>query len=256
MLTTINTQRNRLKLNLVTVLPPQQADAKRNRAEVEGRKFLNFISDHALTLTRANMMLMAAAVIYTLYESEWAECPRTKRQITSALAHAFHERNSGMRRSKRYEFSRMSVEIAQHEDAKRLAGEAVRRGPTECAITYLAERFHELAPDVAKLARHFGTERSSGRRNRVRRTSFADSLRKLIEQMLRTDGTIPILAAVDMFLPGLSGAQLIQLAKGLLLRISDDGLRELYEIIARILEHREARQTGFQRALAPSVGPQ
>ena len=44
-----------------------------------------------------------------------------------------------------------------------------------------------------------------------------------------------------MLLSAASGGELLQIVKRLLVRISDDGLRELRELIARTFEHREAR---------------
>jgi hypothetical protein len=197
---------------------------------------LKFISNHATTLNVANTMLLSAAVIY-IRDTLRSEAPKTKRQITAALACAFNETG----RSKRYEFTLLSWQIAENPEARALAAEAVREGSMESAIQHLAEKFGELAPSVAALARHFGMARSSGRREHVRRASFSDCLRKTVEREHRAGASIDVVESMGALLSSASSAELLRVIKRLLTHIGDDGLRELGEIIARTLLHRESR---------------
>jgi hypothetical protein len=199
---------------------------------------LKFIQNHATTLNVANTTLLSAAVIY-IRDPQWAELPKTKRQITAALASAFKE--TAGRRSKRYEFTNLAWQIAQNPEAKTLAAEAVRAGSTVSAIQHLADNFQKLATSVAELARHFGTTRSSGRREHVRRASFPDWLRKAVERARRDGAGIEVVECMNALLSHASAAELLRVIKRLLPQIGDDGLRELGEIIARTLVHRESR---------------
>lgn len=240
----------------ITIFPHPPASDEEPATAINAVNCLKFIATHINTLTAANMTMLSAAVVCVLCESDWAETRKPKREIISALARTFNETpnaNHGAGRSKRYEFAYLACQIAETMEGKALATAAIRGRPMEPAIRNLAEQFRELAPSVAALARHFGTRRSSGRRQDNPQASFLDWLRKAVERALRAGTKIQMIDAVDVLLSAASEVELLQIASRLLMRVSDEGLRELGEIIERTLKHRQSQAAG--KDLKSIVGP-
>jgi hypothetical protein len=161
---------------------------------------LEYIRQRSQTLRDANFLLLAAGVLAVFYGVRWAEKSerRTKEEMRGDLVRAFGETdapNSNASRSKRYEFARLCVELAQHKLMKPLATEAAKKESTESAASSLAAEFVTVANSVAALARYFGTERSSGRRDPPRRP-FLMALQALVERSEQDGERIPLVDSV------------------------------------------------------------
>jgi hypothetical protein len=161
---------------------------------------LEYIRQGSQTLRDTNFLLLAAGVLAVWYGVLWAEksARRTKDEMRSDLARAFGETdapNSNAGRSKRYELARLCVVLAQHKLMKPLAIKAAQKESTELAASSLAAEFANLANSVAALARYFGTERSSGRRDPPKR-QFLMALQALVKRSEQGGERIPLVDSV------------------------------------------------------------
>jgi hypothetical protein len=224
----------------LAVLPPGRPDFKATTATtIDAADYVKYIEDYGPTLHVGNTVLISAGTHVVLRLTDWADTPKTKRQVMAQLRSAYKET---ARSSKQYEFAGLAFRIAQNPEAKALAAEAVRVGSTaESAIQHLAAKFQELASSTAELARYFGTARSSGQREPRRGASFSKWLCKAVEKALRAGASIDVVESMSALSSDASGADLLRITKRLLPQIGDDGLRELSQMISRTLAHREAR---------------
>jgi len=137
--------------------------------------------------------------------------------------------------------------VAVHNEAKPWVIEALKQRSLPAAVEYLKTKLLPFA-NVAELARHFGTERSSGRhRKHIYRhdsepVTFLKSLRLLIEEADNQGEDISFVGAVNLLAPAVAERDLVDGINTLITKTPDDALPGLVNLIERMIEHRRGRR--------------
>jgi hypothetical protein len=210
---------------------------------------LNYVDAHADAVNDANYHLLAGGILAIYSGVVWAakNDRKSRDEMKSLLAAAFREPrnpNSKAGKSKRYEFAKLCTEMAQHRDMRRLAAAAAQKQSVEAAAHFLASEFSQVARSVAALARHFGTERQSGKhRSPMEQTKqpFLYWLQARVRQAENDNETIPLVQSVQVLLPATAQSQLPDLLRQLLPRVSEEALPEFVELANQMIKQRRAQ---------------
>ena len=238
---------NSLPTTTAVVLPASVDQT--NQQPITEADCLHFIGQRAKTLLDANLIMIAGGVIYIYIATVFVADKHKRKTVTEAkasLAKVFGESdhpNSSVSRTKRYEFAKLCVEIAAQKETRPLVTKAAKQSSIEAAAADLAAEFALCASSVAGLARHFGTERSSGRRRRPQESvkrPFLLLLRALVAKAKKDDQRIPFAESVKELAPAASQRDIAELIRDLIPFAADHEIPELVDILNRVAERRRA----------------
>jgi hypothetical protein len=208
---------------------------------------LAFLERSAKAALENNLRTLAAAVLYIYAATVWTQSKtdrKSMKEVKAILAKVFSEQenpNLNAKRSKRYKFAKLSVEIASHKDIRPLAINAAELKSIEAGVAYLTKQFSERAKSVADLARHFGSERT---RQRVEeepvRQPFLYLLRSLVEKAEKNEQRIPFAESVKLLASAATQRDFVELIRDLIPHTADNALPELVEFLNRDVERRQA----------------
>jgi hypothetical protein len=225
-----------------------------DRTPFTSQTCLRFIEEHARTQLIVNFTMIAAGVLY-FYTAAFLVTEKsdrmTKAEVKAALARAFGETaapNSHISRSKQHEFAKLCCDISAHRECRPLVIRAAKLNSFEAAVEFLTREFTERAKSVAALARHFGTERTSGGHPKAgqrigkvpaeqeqgpTKRPFLLLLGELVDRAEKDGQQIPLVASVNVLVPAVAQRDVLELLVQLIPKATDDALPELINLIER-----------------------